>query len=370
MRILVLGGYGLFGGHISRRLATDARYEVVVAGRSLTTAQAFVAATQDHGARLQPMAIDATSADLEQRLRDVQPDLVIHAAGPFQGQDYRVARAALHCGAHYVDLADGREFVTGVTALDDLASSCGRWAISGASSVPGLSGAAVAAHAHRFKTLQGIEAGISPGNRTPRGIATTAAILSYVGQRYRCLLDGDWQQVHGWQSLRRIDHPATGARWLARCEVPDLSVLPERHPELRTCEFRADLELHRMHFGLWLASWLVRAGLLRNLPRWTGPLLSVSERWLDAGSDVGLMHIDLSGVAADDTPLRLRWTLTAARGAGPQVPCTPSIVIANKLAASTLPGGGARPCLDFFTLDDCLDALVDYAIDTSLQVMP
>jgi saccharopine dehydrogenase-like NADP-dependent oxidoreductase len=46
-------------------------------------------------------------------LRALGPALVIHCAGPFQNQDYRVALAALSCGAHYIDLADGREFVTG-----------------------------------------------------------------------------------------------------------------------------------------------------------------------------------------------------------------------------------------------------------------
>jgi len=36
---------------------------------------------------------------------------VIHCAGPFQSQDYRVALAAMAAGAHYLDLADGRQFV-------------------------------------------------------------------------------------------------------------------------------------------------------------------------------------------------------------------------------------------------------------------
>ena len=73
---------------------------------------------------------------------------------------------------------------------------------------------------------------------------------------------------------------------LARCEVPDLSVLPARWPQLATCDFRAGLELRRMHFGLWLASWAVRCGLLRNLPRRASALLALSNRWLGAGSDV------------------------------------------------------------------------------------
>ena len=122
---------------------------------------------------------------------------------------------------------------------------------------------------------------------TPRGLATTEAILGYVGRPFAMRLDGTWRTVHGWQSLRRERYPGAGVRWLARCEVPDLGLLPSRYPQLRTCDFRAGLELRRMHFGLWLASWAVRAGLPRSLRPWAGTLLRLSERWLDAGSDIG-----------------------------------------------------------------------------------
>jgi saccharopine dehydrogenase-like NADP-dependent oxidoreductase len=38
-------------------------------------------------------------------------DSVIHTAGPFQGQDYAVARSAIAAGANYIDLADGRDLL-------------------------------------------------------------------------------------------------------------------------------------------------------------------------------------------------------------------------------------------------------------------
>ena len=139
------------------------------------------------------------------------------------------------------------------------------------------------------------KSGISPGNRTERGLATTRAILGYVGRPFMAKIDGAFRPVHGWQSLRRETFDDVGARWFARCEVPDVGVLPRRYPQLRTCDFRAGLELRRMHFGLWCASWFVRAGLYTRLPDRAETLLKISERWLSNGSDTGLMYVDLAG---------------------------------------------------------------------------
>lgn len=366
-RVLVLGGYGQFGRRIVEALAGDADMEVVVAGRDAARARDLCEALRATACA----PLHAVALDIEQGFADalarLRPDLVVHTAGPFQQRGYDVARAALDAGAHYVDLADGRAFVEGFDTLDDHARSRGRWAITGASSVPGLSAAVVAAHEDRFLRLERVETGISPGNRTERGLATTRAILGYVGRPFRVKRDGAWRTVHGWQSLRRVSFDGVGARWFARCEVPDLDVLPRRFPQLRTCEFRAGLELRRMHFGLWFASWAVRSGLVCELPRHAPRLLAISDRWRGLGSDVGVMHVDMAGVGRDGNPIRLRWTLVARNGDGPRIPAKAAVVLARKLANSALPGSGARACLDLFTLDEFLAALGPSSIETTLQ---
>lgn len=369
-RVLVLGGYGQFGSRIIEALAGDADLDLVVAGRSEARALALCERLRGTArASLSAVAVDIDSKvtnTLANALARLRPQLVIHTAGPFQRRDYAVAEAALAHGVHYIDLADGRAFVEGFGALDAIARRHGRWAISGASSVPGLSAAVVAAHSPRFARLERVETGISPGNRTERGLATTRAILGYVGRDFPMLLDGRWRPVHGWQSLRRVRFPGVGARWFARCEVPDLAVLPARHPTLRTCDFRAGLELRRMHFGLWLASWMVRAGLIPDLGRFALPLLQLSRRWLRLGSDVGVMHVDMSGLGHDGRALRLRWTIVAPDGSGPRIPATAAVVLARKLARGSLPGGGARACVDLFTLEEFLEALAPSPITSRL----
>src|SRR5467141_3923828 len=104
MRIVVLGGTGNFGARIVRALRNDPAVELLVAGRR--------GASVPGAEKVKALVLDIAEMDLARRLRDLSPALVIHCVGPFQGQDYRVATAALDAGAHYLDLADGREFVT------------------------------------------------------------------------------------------------------------------------------------------------------------------------------------------------------------------------------------------------------------------
>jgi saccharopine dehydrogenase-like NADP-dependent oxidoreductase len=370
MRILVLGGYGLFGGRIARTLARDPGMTVVVAGRDLARAERFVAGIERPSASLETAALDAADPGFETALAALRPDLVIDTAGPFQARGHRVAEAALATGAHCIDLADGREHVRGIGALDARARAAGRWVVSGASSVPGLHAAVLAAHAGRFATLEEVETAICPGNRTPRGWATTLAILGYVGQPFPLWRDGAWRTAHGWQSLRRVCVPGIGARWSARCDVPDLELLPARFPHLRTLEFRAGLELRRMHFGLWLASWAVRFGLLRSMTRFARPLFALSEAWQGTGSDTGFMRVAMHGTGLDGERQSLAWSLVARDGDGPQIPATAAVVLARKLARGELAGGGATPCLDLFSLDEFLAALEGFAIRVVLEDGP
>ena len=87
--------------------------------------------------------------------------------------------------------------------------------VSGASSVPGLSSAAVDAYAGEFSKLDAIDIGISPGNSFDPGLATTASILGEVGRPYATLAGGRWQTTYGWQGLRRQRFPGIGPRWMA-----------------------------------------------------------------------------------------------------------------------------------------------------------
>ena len=211
-KILVLGGTGHFGARICRRLARISGTELIVTSRDLFRAEVLVdeLSERNPGATISAAALDQESADFEAELREINPFAVVHTAGPYQRQDYRVAHACIEAGSHYVDLADGRGFVAEFEGLHDQAVAADVLLVSGASTLPGLSSAVIGSHRDRFRQIDSIEISIAPAQRTPRGLGTVAGVLSYCGQPFEALVDGQWRTRHGWQDLRRQKYPALG----------------------------------------------------------------------------------------------------------------------------------------------------------------
>lgn len=94
-RIVVLGGYGHFGGRISRALANEPQIELFVAGRDPAVAAGFIRGLERAAVRCEAIALDHAASDFPAKFRALQPNLVVHTSGPFQGQSYHVARAAI-----------------------------------------------------------------------------------------------------------------------------------------------------------------------------------------------------------------------------------------------------------------------------------
>ena len=146
-------------------------------------------------------------------LRASGASAVVDAAGPFQGADYRVARAAITAGMHYLDLADGRGFVAGFAALDAEARAAGVVALTGASSTPALSCAVLDRLTAGWRQIDRIEIAISPGNRgSPRGLAVIRSILSYAGKPVRVFDGGVWAARPGWGMVTRRELPMPAFR--------------------------------------------------------------------------------------------------------------------------------------------------------------
>ena len=366
LRTVVVGATGVFGSRIARRLAHDARFELILAGRRAEPLETLYAAIGD--ARAQVATLDAGHAKFRHALAALRPQLVIHVAGPFQGQDYRVAEACIACGSHYIDLADGRAFVSGFGRLDAAARRAGRLLVSGASSVPALSAAVVDELLPRFGRLDAIEHAINPGNRTPRGDATVASILGYCGRPIRVWRDGHWDEVHGWMDSRRQAF-SFGHRRVGACDIPDLDLFPERYPQARTVMFRAGLELPLLQWATWGMAVLVRAGVIRQLARHAPTLRRLSERFVRFGSDVGGMAVELRGEDRQGQPLHLRWWLDADAGDGPQVPVTPAVVLARRMAEAAVDARGAMPCMGLLTLQQIVDGFDGFALRTGLETV-
>jgi Saccharopine dehydrogenase NADP binding domain len=360
--VLILGAFGAFGRRIAGGLAQTTDLAVIAAGRTISGAV---------GGRVRSLVLDARSID-DGQLKDLNPGILIDAVGPFQGRDRRLARICANLGIHYIDLADGREFVAGVGTLDAAARQHGALIVSGASTVPALSCAVVDQLATHFSAVEEIDIGIAPGYLGPRGLATIRSILGYVGRSIPVWRNSQMQMAHGWDSGVKYRYPQpVGARRLALVDVPDTALMPLRYPSLRQLTVRAGLEVsivHRMLSGLGL---LVRIGLIRDLARHAALLRGVAS-WFDRlGSANGAMHVTVRGPRTDGSARSMTWTLIAERGDGPQIPATAAMLLAKKLLA--VPGyaeikvRGAMPAVGLLGVQEFAREWQPYAIRTSVS---
>ena len=350
-RVLIIGGYGNFGGYIARTLSGDPGIRLVIGGRSLRKADAFAAGLRN----AEGAALDI-HGDIAGDLARIAPDIVVHTTGPFQKQDHRVARACIAQGCHYVDLADARDFVATMKELDAQARARGVLVVSGASSVPCLTAAIVDHYRPQFERL-GLDYGISAAQQTNRGLATASAVLSYVGRPFMAWRDGRPHRVYGWQGTHSEIYPELGRRWFGHCDIPDLELFPQRYPELRDLRFAAGHELASLHFGTWALGWLARLRLLPSLDRFARTLLKIGFLFDPLGTSRSGFHMILTGTGKNGQPKTVRFWLIARSGHGPYIPCMPAILLARKLAAGPPSVTGAMPCLDLITLDEYLAAL-------------
>lgn len=370
--IVVLGGTGNFGARICRRLTHHENIQLTVTSRKRSTATAFA----DHlrqahpGCRVRGVALDLDSAGWEVELAACKPDIVVHTAGPFQGQDYRVARACIDVGSHYIDLADGREFVAGFSALDAMARANGVLAVSGASTLPGLSSAVVSHIAAQLPDIAAIRTVIAPAHQTPRGRSTITAVLSYCGKPFRVRQDGQWRQVFGWQDLQPYVHPRLASRRAAACDVPDLQLFPALYPGLQTATFHAAPEAWWEQRSLWIMAALARVGLVRDWSSMAGLFARVGRVLMPFGSDRGGMTVYLEGKDQSGRHAVIHWELLAGSNHGPEIPCTPALVLVRLLREGRLAMRGAIPCLSLFTLDDFDRELAGFDISWRLRHAP
>ncbi len=363
MRTIVLGGTGNFGARICRALVPSLGILVVATCRHPNQRHASVL---PENAAL--AAVDTAAPGFVSTLRALQPGLVVHCAGPFQGQDYRAAKAALACGAHYIDLSDGREFVSGFAdAIDAIAKRANRLAVTGASTLPALSSAVVDAILPRFAELHSIDTIIAPAQSAPRGVATIAGVLGYAGCPHQGWESGAWRTRHGWQDVRRVDLGPVGKRWSAVCDVPDLALFPMRYPGVRDVRFRAALEVGLQHVGIAMLAAMRRAGIGIPMIR-LAPTLDKLAGMLDRfGSQTGGMTVTLAGIGANGAPLKLRWHVIAPHSHGPEIPAMPAILLARKLAAGTMSQVGAMPCMGLIALDEYAPEFARWGMQTGIE---
>ena len=352
MKVLILGGYGVFGERLARLLVRDG-HEVTVAGRDAVKAQRLA----------DELGCAALRMDRRIDLHLLAGhQVVVDAAGPFHafGDDpYRLPRAAIAAGLHYLDLADNAGFCAGIAALDAEARAAGVCVLSGLSSVPVLSSAAVRALSGD-QVPQVIDTAILPGNRSPRGISVMTSILSQIGQPMQVWRGGRWTRTTGWSEPRRYRLPGGLVRQGWQIDVPDQALFPA-HFGARSVQFRAGLELAVMRYGLAAFAALRRWFRVPVTPLVVRGFKLAADLLAPFGSGRGGMSVMVT-VAQE----RRFWRLLAEDEDGPFIP---SIATRALLRRATLPVG-ARPALEAITIEEAEAAMSDLRVRIERMIEP
>ncbi|MGZ0787214.1 saccharopine dehydrogenase family protein [Pseudomonas saponiphila] len=358
LRVLVVGGYGNFGSIICRYLMHLPGLHLVLSGRDPLKLAAKLDALRAEGARAcSGWCGDAMGGQWGAALKELNIDWVIHTGGPFQGQSYAVAEGCIEAGVNYCDLADCRQFVGGIGALDARARAAGVTLLSGCSSVPTLSTAIIDEHRGRFSRIERIEHGISSSAKMP-GLSTIEGVLAYAGRPILQLKDGRPHPVIGWQGLTLRTLPGLGRRLVANVDVPDLDLFAERYGA-HTLSFKAGAGLKIAGLANALLAQAVKLGLVRDPAPWAARLHRCGTWFEGFGDGLSALYIDVHGLGQDGQPLTMNAQLTATHDHGPEIPSCAAVAVVHKLLAGHVPAPGARSSAGEVSVQEYLRAIDD-----------
>jgi len=216
--VTVFGGYGVFGSHVSRALAT-AGVPVRIAGRDAEQAARY--------ARVLGLGHEGIAADVRDPASCARAldgaRVAVCCAGPFSSLPLVLPEACLATRACYVDIADDRGWSARLRDLGDRFREHGLTAAVGCSSLPGISGALAVLAAEHLSSVERARVTLFIGNRNPKG---EAAVLSAAAQLGRTFAAPQGSLI-GLRGREVVDLPPPfGSRTVLDFESPELDLFP------------------------------------------------------------------------------------------------------------------------------------------------
>lgn len=138
--------------------------------------------------------------------------------------------------------------------------------------------------------------------------------MSYVGKKiasYDNLAKPKPKPKYGWQDIYAQYYKGVGYRLMGNVDHPDLDIFPSKY-NINNIQFHAGVESKILHLSIWVASWLVRAGIPLNLTKYSSMLLNISHilfNWM--GTQTGVMHFVVQGNDRKGNKCKKKWFLIA-----------------------------------------------------------
>ncbi len=353
MNVLIIGGYGTFGYGIADLLSDEAGLTVFLAGRNLDKAKA--ACENLSGlATFIPQKLDR-NGDLSAQIK-TRAHVIIDASGPFQnygdGKRDNVIKYALKQKCHYLDICDDLGFVDHIRKFDAAAKDGGITLLSGLSTYPVLTAAALRELSNKMEGITDIKAGIAPSPKAVMGRNVIAAVAAYAGKReVGVLRGGAFTKAHGLTETYRETICVPGNKPLANIlfslvEGPDPQELPRHFKGLQNIWTGAGPRPEFLHRCLIALAWLVRLKLLPNI-RWLTGLFHKTQRLISMGEHRGGMFVRASNAEQSRS-----WHMIAEGNDGPRIPAIPCAIMIRKWLREEKIQTGARTAITDIDLAD------------------
>jgi len=232
VKVIVLGGAGNMGGHAVRELAQCSEVtEVMVAGRHLTKAQAFVQGLQNP--KVEAIQVDANDHEaLVKALRGF--NVAVGAIGPSYQYETRMARAALEAEVHYVSLCDDRDAAVQVFALDEEARRKGITLLTGLGGTPGITNVLARRAADRLQKVDEIHIAWCGSVADAAGFAVILQTMRIFSGSVPIFENGQHLLVPAGSGKEKVRFPLpVGDSFVYYVSHPEPITLPRFLPEVR-----------------------------------------------------------------------------------------------------------------------------------------
>lgn len=232
--ILILGGYGTTGRLISKHLLEQTGYEIVVAGRHLEKARAFVDTLHDSRAAAR-CADTSDPASLKAALQGIDFLLV---AAPTTHHAEAVICAALQAGVDYLDVQYSDLKLEALRLHEKEINAKKLCFVTEAGYHPGLPSAMIRYAASKLATLESARtAGYLNMGDLPYTEAVDELMEGFIHYQAQVYRNGSWTQPGKWDTREFDFGQAIGTKTCYSMFFEELRRIPEMYPSLRDTGF-------------------------------------------------------------------------------------------------------------------------------------